>query len=118
MRSFPKQRGCRDDHPVEAVTALRGLFLNEGALHWMVFTFRHQSLQSCDSRATHLGNWKFAGWRRLAPDQHHTGTTGLLATTELRTGKSQFIPQDIKQGCLWFRLDCVRLFIHDENDFI
>jgi hypothetical protein len=44
MRSFPKQRRGRHDHPIKAVTALSCLFLKESALDWMVLAHLHQSL--------------------------------------------------------------------------
>src|SRR5688500_5113757 len=111
MRSFPKQRCCPDNHSVDAVTALRRLFLNERALHWMQLTLLDQTFQGGDSRPTHSGNRKFAGWLSLIPDQHHAGAACLLAATDLRTRKSQFIPQNIKNRCLWFSLDGVRFSI-------
>ena len=115
--SLPKQGCCGDDHSVKAIAALRGLFLEEGALGRMVLPSLHQSFQRCDSRAAHSGDRKLAGWSRLVPDQHHTGATRLIAAAVLWTREPQLIPQHVKERGISRRPDSVLLSIDYEKDF-
>ena len=73
-----------DHHPVGAVAALRGLFLEEGTLHRMQFLRRPQSFQGRDRTARGFGDRQLAGLHRLGTQEHRARTTLLQAATELR----------------------------------
>ena len=118
MRGFPKQRRRGNDHPVEAVAALGGLFINKGALKRVKFAVLDQSFQGRDARRSDLRYRQLAGLLRLVAEQYHTGSAFLPAAAEMRTHQPQLIPKNVKERRIRPGLDGMGLSIHHEDNFV
>src|SRR5208283_2324993 len=80
-----EERFSRHDHAIRAVTALRGLLGDEGRLHRIGGLRRSKSFKRCNWAAFRPHDWRHAGARRLAVDQHGTCAALPEPAPELRT---------------------------------
>src|SRR5689334_14801310 len=95
-RAF-EQRLCGHDHTVEAVTALRGLFGDEGILHRVGMLARAEALESDDVAADAALDRYHAGACGHIIDQHRTGPAFAQAATVFRSIQSEIVAQHVEQ---------------------
>src|SRR5882757_6962799 len=67
---------CRGlhDHPVDTITALHGLFVDERLLQRMGFIWRTETLERDDVTAGDAGDWKDARAYCIAVEMHGAGS--------------------------------------------
>src|SRR5262249_14985017 len=82
-----EQRDGPDDHAVEAIAALRRLFVDEGLLHrrWLVGTA--EALERHDLSRSDRREFDLAGKHRFAVQQHHAGAALAKAEAEARSAQ-------------------------------
>ena len=104
------QNGARrHDHPIGAVSALRGLLGDESGLEGARFFRRSQTFESRDGAARHLFDGCGARPHGLAIDQHRAGATLAEPATEFCAVQRERIAKNIEKRL--FRIpgiDCDR----------
>ena len=120
MRRLAQQRLRRHDHPVCAVTALRGLLGNEGGLKRIRVFRSAQSFDRRDRAIRNLIDRRKAGARRFSFHQYGAGTALAKSTAKPRAMQAQAITQQVQQWLLGipgiqrhrFAVDSERVFGH------
>ncbi len=99
------------DHAVEAVAALRGLGLDERALH-LAFP---EPFERGDRAAGDGADGDHAGARGTAIDQHHAGAAFAKAAAEFRAVQREIVAQYVDQRRIGRRRHGMRPAIHDDR---
>ena len=68
------QRRRLHDHPVDAITTLHGLFVDERLLQRMWFIWRTETLERDDVTAGYTGDWKDARAYGSTVEMHGAGS--------------------------------------------
>src|SRR5262245_26659565 len=85
LRASCQEGCCLHDHTVNAIAALRRLFLDEGALHRVQIVRRAQSFERHDLAVfVKRGQRQHAGADRLAIEVHGTGAALRETASETR----------------------------------
>ena len=108
---------CGQNHPAQAVPALRGAFLDKGLLNGMRFLRRTQTFKCRNRLPAHAANRFHTGTNNLRSDHHCTGAALRHAAPETRPIQVKLVGQHKQQWSLGINLDCLALTIHQEDLF-
>ncbi len=107
---------CAHHHSGNAVTALRGLFLDEGALHRPGLVEGAEALDGAHTARAHGRDRRDARENRFAV-QHHRARAALPEpATELGAVQPQVVPQHVEQRRIGIGVDVLHLSVHVERD--
>ncbi len=93
-----QRRGRRHHHAGDAVTALAGAGLVEGALQDIELAGLGQRLDGLDMSALRLGHRQQARLHQHAIDEHRTGAAFAGAAAFLVAGEMQVVAQEVEQA--------------------
>jgi hypothetical protein len=79
-----QQSFCGQNHPAQAVPALRGAFLDKGLLNWMRFLRRTQTFERRYRLAANGADWFHTGTNNLRSKHHRTSAALRHAAPETR----------------------------------
>src|SRR5262245_46712964 len=114
MRVDRKQRLGAHDHAVEAVAALRGLFLDEGLLHRIRPLARAETFQRHDVAPGAAFDRDHAGTRGDAVDQHGAGAAFAEPAAIFRSVEFEIVAQHVEQSGVWRGVDVVIPAVHGQ----
>ena len=117
MRRAVEQCGGGDDHAVQAIAALGGLHLDEGALHRVRVCLAAEPFQRDDRPALDGLHADGAGAHRTATHQYGTGAAFAETAAEFRAIEAKIVAQDIDQRRLRANVENVDFSIDVERDW-
>jgi hypothetical protein len=100
LRISIEQSLGRHDHSVEAIAALRSLFIDESLLHEIRMIERAQAFQRDNVPLHTTSNRNDAGACGDAVYQHRACTALSEAASKFWTVELKVVPQDAKQACV------------------
>ena len=112
---FLLQQGLRAHyHPGNAISALGGLLLDKGALHWPRVICRTQTFNGGNLFSLDQQNWRDAGEDSRSIDHDGARTALAEAAAEFRSVQCKLVAQNIEEGCIGLCGDLALLAI-DKN---
>jgi len=115
IRIFVEQ-GLGGEHPsIQAVTALEGLFGDEGCLHGVGMVFGAKPFESDNFFSRDGGYGEHTRAHRANFEQDGAGAALAQTAAEARIIQGQIIAQDVQQRAIWLDIDGVRLPIDFER---
>jgi hypothetical protein len=107
------EQGFGREHPsIQAVTALEGLFGDEGFLYGVGIAFGGEPFEGDDLFSGYGGNGQHARAHRAVIDEDGAGAALAEAASEAGIIQGQIVAQDVQQRAIGFDVDGVRLTIY------
>src|ERR1700733_5800009 len=116
VRIAQQQRFGRHDHAVEAVTALRGLFPDEGSLRRIGTRARAEALECQDLAIDTAADRNHAGAGGEAVDQHRAGAAFTEPAAVFRSIQFKIVAQYIQQRSIGSRIDVMDPAVDGQAD--
>lgn len=107
------QQGFRRQHPaVEAVAALKSLFVDEGFLDRMRVLGRAEPFKGDDFFSGRSRDWQEARAHRAVIDEDGAGAALSQAASEARVIQGEIVSKDVKKGAVSIHIHAMRLAVY------
>ena len=115
IRILVEQGFCGEDPSIQAVTALEGLFGDEGFLHGVGIAFGAKPFESDNLFSRDGGYGEHTRAQRAIIDQDRAGAALPQTAAEARIIQGQIVAQDVQQRAIGLDIHGVRLTIDFER---